>query len=866
MTLPSSLSKSGNISSSIVARPDPQVSAASIFASELAPLNQENFKQAVAEVEKKLEVINQTLGLLNTDFDVILDGMLQAIRLKIGELLSADRTSIFLLDADKNQLWTNVTSEDGKWVEIRISTEPNSIAGEVATSQTAVNIPFDFFDDPRSIQAKKQFERTGYRTYTMLAMPLVNPANDRLVAVVQLINKLRIVDPSLPLAERVDKHGFTAADLALFDQFAPSMRLILESSQSFYVAAQKQRAAEALMQAALSLGQSLDLPTTLKRVMDEAKQLMNADRSTLWLFDRDRNDLWTQITLPDGTARELRVPMGVGFAGRVAATGEVLNIPFDLYNHPDSNNSKKLDRENDYRTCSLLCMPIFNSAHELIGVTQLVNKRQKGEFPAYNPANWPQAPACFQAGFNAGDEEFMKVFNVQAGVAIENAKLFAKVKQEQQMQRDILRSLSDGVISTDAKGQIIAANERAYELLGCEHLAEPLAEPYRLEGKSVYEVVHTEKGNFAKWLDMSLAGVDEKNRKQYYPDQMLNALNAEQRSINLSINTMADTDDGKVRGSLVVMEDISQEKRLKSTMYRYMTQELAEQLLQAGDAKMGGDRKEVSVLFSDIRSYTTLTEKLDAEEVVAMLNDYFERMVDAVFQFKGTLDKYIGDAIMAVFGSPLQIEDHAWMAVQTAIEMHARLKEFNIDRIAKFEQQYGRKPNTPDEEAITVIRVGIGINSDTVISGNIGSTKRMEFTAIGDGVNLGSRLEGASKQYGCDTIISESTYNYCRDRIWVRELDCIRVKGKTEPISIYELLGLRSKPLTETQERIITHYHQGREFYRRRQFADALAKFGKVLEIDSHNKAAALHLSRCQHLLLNPPINDWDSVWSLTEK
>ena len=410
------------------------VSSGGSFASVLAPLTPEKFSQVVNDVEQRLRIVNQTLGMLNTDFDVILDEMLQAIRGKIGELLSADRTTIFLLDADKNQLWTNVPSEDGKNVEIRISTAPTSIAGEVATYGTTVNIPFDLFDDPRSTQAKKQYELTGYRTYSMLAMPLLND-DDRLVAVVQLLNKLRINDNSIPLEERVDNIGFTEEDQALFAQFAPSMRLILESSQAFYSAAQKQRAADALMKAAMSLGQSLDLETTLTKVMYEAKLLMNADRSTLWLIDRDRDDLWTQIVNQDGTTKELRVPMGVGFAGRVAITGEVLNIPFDLYSHPDADNSKKFDQANGYRTCSLLCMPIFNSNKELIGVTQLVNKVQRGDFPEYDPIIWPAAPDRFKASFNNNDEEFMKVFNVQAGVALENAKLFAKVKQEQQMQK-----------------------------------------------------------------------------------------------------------------------------------------------------------------------------------------------------------------------------------------------------------------------------------------------------------------------------------------------------------------------------------------------------------------------------------------------
>jgi len=822
------------------------------FASVLAPLTPEKFSQVVSDVEQRLRIVNQTLGMLNTDFDVILDEMLQAIRGKIGELLSADRTTIFLLDSDKNQLWTNVPSGNGKNIEIRISTEPTSIAGEVATYGRIVNIPYDFFDDPRSSEAKKQFDRTGYRTYTMLAMPLLND-NDQLVAVVQLINKLHISDRALPLEERIDNIGFTEEDQALFAQFAPSMRLILESSQAFYSAAQKQRAADALMKAAMSLGQSLDLETTLKKVMEEAKLLMNADRSTLWLIDRDQNDLWTQIVNQNGTNKELRVPMGVGFAGRVAITGEVLNIPFDLYDHPDANNSMKFDQANGYRTCSLLCMPIFNSNKELIGVTQLVNKIQRGEFAKYNPANWPTAPDRFKASFNSNDEEFMKVFNVQAGVALENAKLFAKVKQEQQMQKDILRSLSDGVISTDKHGKIIAANERAYDLLGVKNAL--------LEGQSVYELVNIEKANFTKWFDNSLEGSDEKSRKQYYPDQTLRSTDGEQHSINISINTMSESDEGEgVRGALVVMEDISQEKRLKSTMYRYMTQELAEQLLAGGDAKMGGDRKDVTVLFSDIRSYTTITETLAAEDVVMMLNEYFETMVEAVFNYKGTLDKYIGDAIMAVFGSPLPIPDHAWMAVQTAIDMRQRLQEFNIKRIEKL------KPQNQQELDMATIRIGIGINSDTVISGNIGSTRRMEFTAIGDGVNLGSRLEGASKQYGTDAVISETTYNLCRDRIWVRELDRIQVKGKNRPVSIYELVGLKSDRLNDHQSQIIEHYHAGREHYLNRKFSKAVAEFAEVLELDSHNKAANIHITRCQHFLLNSPEDEWDGVWRLTEK
>ncbi|MBD2166869.1 GAF domain-containing protein [Calothrix membranacea FACHB-236] len=815
----------------------------------LAPLTQETFKQVVKDVEQKLQIVHQTLTRLDSHgFDTILEEMLHSITLKTGELLGADRTTIFLLDEEKQELWSILAEGEGdRSLEIRIPAD-KGIAGEVATFKKVVNIPYDFYDDPRSVFAQKQEQITGYRTYTMLALPLLNEQGE-LVAVVQLLNKLKCPhNPNAPIAERVDTKGFTYADEELFQEFAPSIRLILESSRSFYVATQKQRAAAALMKAIKSLSQSnLDLEDTLKRVMDEAKELMNADRSTLWLIDHDREELWTKITQDNGKTKELRVPVGKGFAGIVAVSGKKLNIPFDLYDHPESDTAKKLDQQNGYRTCSLLCMPVFNADQQLIGVTQLVNKRKSGDFPAYNHEHWPKAPECFQASFDHNDEEFMEAFNIQAGVALQNAQLFATVKQQEQMQRDILRSLSNGVISTDKSGLIIAANESAKRLLD-------LKEQDRLEGLSIQNVINIKEGNFSKWCENALNAANYKHRQQYYPDRTLLTTGTEQHSINLSINTIADASDHKqVRGALVVMEDISDEKRLKSTMYRYMTQELAEELLKLDDAKLGGDRKEVSILFSDIRGYTTLTENLEAEEVVSMLNEYFESMVEAVFKHKGTLDKYIGDAIMAVFGSPLPLQEHAWMAVQTALEMRHRLQEFNHRRYL------ANKPR---------INIGIGINSDTVISGNIGSSKRMEFTAIGDGVNLGSRLESVSKQYGCDIIISDNTYNPCRENIWARELDYIRVKGRNEPVAIYELLSLRSDPIKSEKLEIIELYHKGREYYLNRQFDLAQAKFNQVLGIDSHDKAALLHLHRCQHWIQSPPSDaDWDEgVWTFKEK
>ena len=776
------------------------------FSSILAPLNKQSFKAVAKGVEAKLKVVNQTLGMLDNildseGFDAILNEMLQSITLKTGELLNADRSTIFLLDDDKNELFAIVAQdENGQNLEIRFPATVG-IAGEVATDRRVVNIPYDFYNDPRSANAKKTDEKTGYRTYTMLAMPLVNEETDELVAVVQLINKLKPDHENhATIHEQIDKSGFTNEDEGVFEEFAPSIRLILESSKSFYAATQRQRAGTALMNAVNALSKSsLDLEDTLKRVMDQAKELMNADRSTLWLIDEDKDELWTKLPNIEGKLTEIRIPRTAGFAGIVAESSEHLLIPFDVYDDPRAVTSRATDEKTGYRTCSMLCLPVFNSDNKLIGVTQLVNKKRQGDFPPYNPADWPHAPEQWKASFNKNDLEFMKSFNIQAGVALQNAKLFAEVKQQEQRQKDMLHALTNGVISTDKRGNIVATNPSAQKLLG-------VSEAELAEGQSLRELIKLEKGDFAKWFDSSLNPEDENDRQQYYPDQILISCAGESQSINLSINSMTDaTDPNKVNGALVVMEDISSAKQVKNLMYRYMTPEVAEALLASGDTGLGGKRKNVSVLFSDIRSYTTLTEKLQAEEVVVMLNKYFEVMVDVVFEYGGTLDKYIGDALMAVFGSPAPLEDHAWCAMQTAVKMRSELDKFNDDRIAN-----GELP----------ISIGMGIHSDQVVSGNIGSSKRMELTSIGDGVNLASRLEGASKQYGTDLIISDNTYKDYKDRLYVRELDFITVKGKSEPVIVYELVGIREgcspigKPLTETQQQVVEHYNKAREHYK----------------------------------------------------
>ena len=802
---------------------------------------------------RAIELIN------NEALETMLEKVLEAITLKIGQILQAEHTTIFLVDRDKGQLWSKVPQNDiNKPLEIRTPINVG-IPGHVASTGEYLNIAETTTHPLFSPELEKQL---GYKIRNILCMPVVSSKNE-VVAVVQLANKAGEIP-------------FDSEDETCFREFAASIGIILESCQSFYVAARNQRGATALLRATQTLGQSLDLEVTLQIVMEQARILMQADRSTLFLYRKEMSELWTKVAAADGeTMMEISIPGNRGIVGYVASTGEALNIP-DAYKDPRFDPTT--DRKTGYFTRNILCLPVFNSANELIGVTQLINK-QKGSF-------------------SASDEEFMRAFNIQAGIALENARLFESVLLEKQYQKDILQSLSDAVISTDMEGRIVTINDAALELLGCPLTGDASIRDNKilwekhLVGRLVWEVVPIENLQFR--LEDSL----KTGAKHYVPEQSLmvglyyvpgeseeseeyilvlpNSTNPEvfipwnqlltpqsqlihssevepiERSINLTVNPLTNPEGG-VRGGLVVLEDISQEKRLKNTMYRYLNPHVAEEVMALGeDSLMVGERKEVTILFSDIRGYTTLTENLGAAEVVSLLNQYFETMVEAVFNYEGTLDKFIGDALMAVFGAPLPLtENHAWQAVQAALDMRQRLKEFNERRIVQEQPQ---------------IKIGIGISSGEVVSGNIGSRKRMDYTVIGDGVNLSSRLEGTTKEYNCDIILSEFTYQLCSDRVIVRELDKIRVKGKHQAVKIYELIGDRTTHLDSNTQEFLSHYHAGRVSYSSRNFPQALICFEAAKKIRPTDRAVNIHIQRCNKYLRQPPASSWSGVWTMVDK
>ncbi len=201
---------------------------------------------------------------------------------------------------------------------------------------------------------------------------------------------------------------------------------------------------------------------------------------------------------------------------------------------------------------------------------------------------------------------------------------------------------------------------------------------------------------------------------------------------------------------------------------------------QAFALELGGEDKFITVLFSDVRGFTTISEQLGApQKLVALLNEYLSAMTKLIFEYNGTLDKYVGDEIMAFWGAPIPQEDHAYRACKSAL--------------VQIKYLYGPLHDKWDREKKPKMRIGIGINTGNMTVGNMGSESRMDYTLMGDNVNLGARLEGTNKVYTTSIIISEYTYEQVKDRVITRELDIIKVKGKAKPVRIYELMGLKDE-------------------------------------------------------------------------
>ena len=291
--------------------------------------------------------------------------------------------------------------------------------------------------------------------------------------------------------------------------------------------------------------------------------------------------------------------------------------------------------------------------------------------------------------------------------------------------------------------------------------------------------------------------------------------------------------------------------RYRQIFQKYVSQNVVEKMLESGEyPKFGGERKVLTVLFSDIRQFTNFSERHSPDEVVQRLSEYLTEMTEIILAHEGTLDKYVGDEIMAVFGAPFYFEDHAKKACRAAVAMMKKLHELQ----ARYADRDGGYFN-----------IGIGLHTGEMVVGNLGSRQLFDYTVIGDAVNLGARLEGLNKFYGTNIIISEDTLRAAGKGVIVRELDIVRVKGKELPIRIFELLGM-DRVAKEVHKWLVEAYGRGLAAYYEQKWYSCLREMNAVLKHFPEDGPARLYIKRCLDYLEKPPAPDWKPVTTYTQK
>jgi adenylate cyclase len=288
-----------------------------------------------------------------------------------------------------------------------------------------------------------------------------------------------------------------------------------------------------------------------------------------------------------------------------------------------------------------------------------------------------------------------------------------------------------------------------------------------------------------------------------------------------------------------------QKRFIKGAFKQYLSPLVIEELVQHPERlKLGGELRELSIFFSDIRGFTSISEHLNPQELTALLNNYLTAMTDIIYSHGGTVDKYEGDAIIAFWNAPLTQKDHAQLAVHTALECQAKLTELNPG----YKEQIGSE-----------LYQRIGLNSGPVVVGNMGSRQRFNYTFLGDAGNLAARLEGINKQFGTSLLISSHTRDQLDDRIAVREIARVQVVGRKEPVRVFEPLlpafAAEYQQMLDTFARGLAKYYEG-------ALAEALDAFASI---ESQDAPAAAYVRRCKTLLAAPPA-EWSGVWVMTEK
>jgi class 3 adenylate cyclase/GAF domain-containing protein len=502
----------------------------------------------------------------------------------------------------------------------------------------------------------------------------------------------------------------------------------------------------------------LQLRPLLERIVKVTTRIIHADRTSLFLAGNlgegasgephrlgqqqaGQADELAALVAEGVGAGQIAFASGTGLAGHSFRTGEIVAVA-DAYADPRFNPA--IDAQTGYRTKSSLSIPITTRDGRRLGVMQALN-RLDGQ------------------PFDGDDMVRMAAFGAQAAIALDNARLFSELIAERSFDENIMRSMAGGVIALDRAWRVTKINRAAGAILGFDE--------GRLSGGDARPFVMATNPALIDEIGAVLDGGEPKLLLDY---DLVVAENVV-RAVNLSIVPLEGDSEGQIpAGVLVVIEDLSSEKRLQGAMRRFLTQEVVDQVMGREDGLLFGTACTASVLFADVRNFTGLAERLSAREAVETLNELFGELFEAVAAHDGVLDKFLGDGVMAVYGAPLSRGPDARNAVSSALAMIDALVAINARRRAR---------GAPE------LQLGLGVTTGEVVAGTIGSPKRMDYTVIGDSVNLASRLQELTRDYGIDLLVCERTATLVEGRFKVRLVDRIRVRGRANVCAIYAVEG-----------------------------------------------------------------------------
>ncbi|KAI8815296.1 hypothetical protein BJ742DRAFT_876179 [Cladochytrium replicatum] len=735
-----------------------------------------------------------------TSLDVNVDRSMEEVILEAGDLMQAEVILLYLVDPETKELicqeFNSQLDPKGRdLLPVVRFPAGTGIAGWVAQNETPLNV--------RDAQNHERFDADvdtrGFQDSVVAQSALCVPLTtlDNVVkGVILAVNKI---------GSNGQLQYFKQEDEYLLRCMARQAGIILKNAEMFDAMQKTQKKVEVLLDTTKMLGSTVEISRLVKLIMDAAKDLLTADRCSLFLADDETSQLKGHIQYRD-SIQEIRLSMDKGIAVHVFTTGESVNIQ-EAYKDPRFN--PEVDKQTGYITRNILCMPINNINGKAIGVTQMINKKN--------------------GSFGPDDERVLSSFSAQAAVAIEKSKLFKKTEDIRAYLQSILSSITSCVITLSNAMKMTTQNrDWVMNALGTNESymrANPVDRWMGEENKHVLNDIHrvVESGQPIYSAEYELSG----------PKTSV--------FVNYQIMPLMDVDNGIV----LVFENISSEKRAIMTLGRYMSPALAKQVMEDGGSQLGGTRKKVAILFSDIRSFTSISEALDPHEVVELLNHHFTDAVNAITEEQGILDKFIGDAVMAVFGVPFVSPEDSIHACNAALRMRDYLAISNEQR--KINNQVS-------------VKIGVGVNTGMVLSGNIGSTKRMEFSCIGDAVNLASRIEGLTKYYRTAILITEFTYEELGDLFWCREVDSVVVTGRSKGVTIYELQGKKADgPLPEKMIEANNLYADALRIYRQRDFDTASSMFKECVDMFNDGPSETMRL-RCELFLSKPPSSTWNGT------